>query len=931
MRKKNRSISALIILLMMFFSSYTFSQSALDYEKALTSFNRENFDEAYIHLKNALQDNPSHLQSKLMIADVLYRKDHTQASIVEYQESLLLGADLNIAYLPLAKAYTRIRNYSKVVSIPTHELNKTNKFEVALLQAAAYENLNLYEKSQVKYEAAHELEPNSIVAINSLTSFYMRQGQLDKVQVFILKAKSINTNNANTLHIQGQLKQEQGKITEALEFFKLAYKESPTAPFISRSLANAYVNLNQLNKAREIVDEILIVTPDEPFIMLLNARLYSLNNRNELATKAYKEITKKFALIPNELLLQQSELLFVSGLALYMTGNYESARNKLINYVSYNNEDLYALEILIDTHIKLGEPKVALKLLESQYELVKSSLSLSLVLCDLYLKTNKIYQCQNFISELREVHNAERVLDLLQVKTLQARKKHQEALTYFETQFTDTRGLEVKKTAAILYLQNNQKKRALGMTNELIALLPENVNYQLLKIDVLISLKRFDEARNINNKILETQAELFPAKFNQANLLYLQKEYQQAQIFAKKLATNDYSSFRVHLLLANTLLAQNKFVEAKKEFNTAKLFDRESPIPYEKNIQIYRQLNDLDSAIKELDRLQQSHFMNPGYIQTRAEIYIQQNDHDKAADQYKKLHSIWSDDHQKLLYLGQQQRFANIYAGAEISLLRALELAPNFLYAKIELMRLYLSMGKIDKTEAISSKLPTDTQKKPNIQLILGDIALAKLHFEQAKFHYLAAIQINNNYQAAIIKLYNLAKERSIGIEDFLIIMRDIVNKYPTSNFQRHILADFLYFIGDIVEAKQHYLILEKVPELLRVEYLFNNLANLVLDENSPLAITYIDKALEIDRNNPSFIDTKGWILTKQSQFVEGLDLLREAFAMDSDNPTVQYHIAYNLVKTGQLSAARLKLEKLTSSDREFAEKQSAKDLLASI
>jgi putative PEP-CTERM system TPR-repeat lipoprotein len=931
MRNKNSSTLASIIFLMSFFCNYVFSQSAIDYEKALISLNQENVDEAYIHLKNALKDNPSHLQSKLMIADVLYRKNLIQASIVEYEESLLLGADINIAYLPLAKAYNRIKDYGKVISLPTRELNKTNKFEIILLRAVAHENLGLNIKAQVNYETAHELEPSSIDAINSLTSFYMRQGQLDKVQIFILKAKSINPNNANTLHIQGQLKQKQGKLAEALEFFKLAYEKSPMAPFLSRSLANAYVDLNQLNKARSIVDNILTVTPDEPFIMLLSARLYSLNNNNELARKAYEEITKKFALIPDESLLQQSELLFVSGLALYMTENYESARNKLIKHVSQTPESLYALEILIDTHIKLGEPKVALKLLESKYELVKSSLPLSLVLCDLYLKTNKIYQCQSFISELRDVHNAERVLDLLQVQILQARKKYLEALAYFETQFTDTRGLNVKKTAAILYLQNNQKKRALEIANELVALAPENVNYQLLKSDVLISLKRFDEAQRVNNKILETQAELFPAKFNQANLLYLQEAYPQAQFHAERLVSDYYNSFRVQLLLANTLLAQNKLEEAKKEFNQAKLFDRNSPVPYEKNIQIYRQLNDLDSAIKELDRLQQSHFMDPNYILTRAKIYIQQNDREKAAEQYIKLNSMWSDDHEKLLYLGQQQRFARINTGAEISLLRALELVPNFLYAKIELMRLYVSMGEVDKTEAISSKLSTDIQKKPNIQLILGDIALTKRHFEQAKFHYLAAIRINNNYQAAIIKLYNLAKEKNIGVEEFLTTMRSIINTYADSDFQRHILADFLYFSGDIDEAKQHYLILEKVPGLLRVEYLYNNLANLVLDENSHLAITYIEKALKIDKNNPSFIDTKGWILTKQSQFVEGLDLLREAFAMDSDNQSVQYHIAYNLVKTGQLSAARLALEKLISSDREFTEKQSAEELLKSI
>ena len=102
MRNKNQPTTILVISILMLFCSYAFSQSAIDYEKALRSFNQENFDEAYVYLKNALQDNPSHLQSKLMMADILLRRNQTRAAIVEYQESLILGADLDIAYLPLA-------------------------------------------------------------------------------------------------------------------------------------------------------------------------------------------------------------------------------------------------------------------------------------------------------------------------------------------------------------------------------------------------------------------------------------------------------------------------------------------------------------------------------------------------------------------------------------------------------------------------------------------------------------------------------------------------------------------------------------------------------------------------------------------------------------------------------------------------------------
>lgn len=931
MRNKNQPTSILIISILMLFCSYAFSQSAIDYEKALRSFNQENFDEAYVYLKNALQDNPSHLQSKLMMADILLRRNQTRAAIVEYQESLILGADLDIAYLPLAQAYSRIMEYKKVIKLMTHKLSAKNNFEISMLQAIAYENLERPNNTLEKYEHALELQPENITVLNNLASFYLRQDNIVQSKIFITKASKINSSNAFTLHIRGQISEKEGDILEALALFKEAYINLPTEPFISRSLANIYVTLKQLDEARDVVDNILIITPDEPFIMLLSARLYGMNNNNELAIKAYGEIATKMALIPNEQLLKQTELLLVSGLAFYMTGNYETARNKLINYVSQNPESLYAIEILVDTHIRLNESKVALKVMETHYDTIKNNLSLSLVLCDLYIQTNKIYQCQSFISELRKTHNAKRVFDLMQVKILQARNKHQEALKYFEQHFTDTTGQEVKKIAVMLYLQNGQQKRALGLVNELIELVSGNLAYQLLKVEVLIRSHQLQEAQKVNNIVLTANLDIFSAKYNQANLFYLKKEYHQAYTYAENLAKENTNSFRLYVLQGNILLSLGKLEEAKDKFTTAKLFNRENVIPYEKIINIYQTLKDFPSALKELDRLQKSHFLDPKYIQLRASIYIQQNAQEHAAEQYAKLYSIWNEDHQQLLYLGQQQRVAKIYDDAETSLLRALELLPDYLYAKIELMRLYVSIGEITKAETISSSIPQIIQKNSNIQVILGDIAQTENQLQSAQIHYLSALNSNNNYQVAVIRLYNLAKDKNVGADKFISTLRAIIDKYPTAHFQRHILADFLYFQGDILLAKQHYLILEKVAQLPRIEHIYNSLASMLTISDPKTAVTYINKALDIAQSNPMFIDTKGWILTQQGQYIEGLDLLREAFAMNSHHPSIQYHIAYNLVKSGQLEAARQQLKKVLTTKLPFAEKDLAQALMNSI
>jgi hypothetical protein len=52
-----------------------------DYEKALQSYHAEKFEETYIHLKNAIQFNPSHLPSQLLLGKVYQQRDNTLSAI----------------------------------------------------------------------------------------------------------------------------------------------------------------------------------------------------------------------------------------------------------------------------------------------------------------------------------------------------------------------------------------------------------------------------------------------------------------------------------------------------------------------------------------------------------------------------------------------------------------------------------------------------------------------------------------------------------------------------------------------------------------------------------------------------------------------------------------------------------------------------------
>ncbi len=67
------------------------SDTAEDYEKALVSFNQQEFKESYIYLKNALQKTPEQLPSKLLIGRIFLIDGYQDEAITEFEEVRVAG------------------------------------------------------------------------------------------------------------------------------------------------------------------------------------------------------------------------------------------------------------------------------------------------------------------------------------------------------------------------------------------------------------------------------------------------------------------------------------------------------------------------------------------------------------------------------------------------------------------------------------------------------------------------------------------------------------------------------------------------------------------------------------------------------------------------------------------------------------------------
>jgi predicted Zn-dependent protease len=131
--------------------------------------------------------------------------------------------------------------------------------------------------------------------------------------------------------------------------------------------------------------------------------------------------------------------------------------------------------------------------------------------------------------------------------------------------------------------------------------------------------------------------------------------------------------------------------------------------------------------------------------------------------------------------------------------------------------------------------------------------------------------------------------------------------------------------MGEETEATTNYLrILQSEP---RNVVALNNAAWLLRERETPKALELAERALEVDPDSISVLDTLGVVLFYSGDLVRSAEILERVAKNAPEWPVVHYHLARTLKEMGQLDAARQALEHALSSGAEFQERRQAEVL----
>lgn len=169
------------------------------------------------------------------------------------------------------------------------EINPNN-IEIYFLIGDVYELINDYKKAYEIYQDVLEIDKNNFKAIFKCGVVQEKLKNFEKAEEFLLKAISLNPEDATVLNYLGYLYAERNiKIAEAKKFIEKALSLQPKNGYYLDSLSWIYFQQNDFQKAYELIKESMKYSDDDPIIFEHYGDISLKLNKVDEAIEAYKK------------------------------------------------------------------------------------------------------------------------------------------------------------------------------------------------------------------------------------------------------------------------------------------------------------------------------------------------------------------------------------------------------------------------------------------------------------------------------------------------------------------------------------------------------------------------------------------------------------------------------------------------------------------
>ncbi len=494
---------------------------------------------------------------------------------------------------------------------------------------------------------------------------------------------------------------------------------------------------------------------------------------------------------------------------------------------------------------------------------------------------------------------------------------------------------EIRHMLSILLSSKGQYKEAEQILLDCLNIDKNPSNPKVIETNTILAQVHYnfgnlEQAKNYINTVLSNNPKSTQGLLLKAQIDYVEGKLEDAIAGYRTVIADRPNTAELYIQLSEIYLKNNQ-----KELAILTLRDAQKTIPDNGKIQIilarlYIQNKDYASSEDILKKyLASSPKDINGYVEL-AKLYAIQKKYDLSEKQLLSFIEKFPENvlgyiHLKNLYLVTRDTKKTIEA-----IKKGITAKPDSLLLNEELVKLYLANGEHEKAVALCQGKINNNENTGFYFNLLGTISLSKRDYAKAEDYFnksnelvpewtdpynnlATALAMQGKQDTAINKL-----EESIGVN-------------PKDNKSYAMLAALYEKSGNTQKAITTY---EKALQQFPRDWATaNNLAYLLGEraqgkEELERALKLANTAYFLNRDNPTVLDTLGWVNFKIGNYAKAIQLLTDAVEKNPQQALWNYHLGAALAANGQKSEAVGFLQKSIEDEKESSWKTEAQRLL---
>lgn len=891
--------------------------------KARAQLAQQDVPGAVIHLKNALEKNPTSGEARLLLGRALLASGDAAAALIELRKAVEAKAPQDQVVPEIARVLLVQGEGGKALG----EFSGTVLADAAA-NAELKTTLATAQAAQGHPDAAREFIASALQARPGYAPALVLQarldagaGQLDSALRRLDEVLSAQPGHEGAGLLKGEiLSLSRGDVDGALTVFRQVRTDHPRSLAAHVAVVSLLLQQNQLAEARTDFAALQKLGPKHPDTRFLQAQL-ALADKDHKTTR---EITEGLlSAAPNNV-----RVLMLAGAAEMGQQQYTLAVGLFGRALKVAPGYPPARQLMAQTLMKTGQHDKALEVLQPLVDSPKADATSLSLAGEAWLMAGDSRKAEAaFQRALKASPDDARLRTAVAVAQL-ARGDNAPAVAQLETIAQGDRGAQADLALISARLRQKDLPGALKAIDTLQRKQPDQALPLVLRSRVQIEQGDKAAARLSLEAALKLQPTHLPALVTLAAL-----DVDAGRVPAARKRFEDLIAAEPQNVSARLALAElDRRLGAPDAALVSQLKDAvraNAPDPKPHLMLIERLLASGDAAAA-VAAAQDAAAALPNDLAVMDALGVAQlatGDSQRAISTFKRLAALQPRNPMPLARLADAHLAGKDTAGAGAALKQALEIQPDHLMAQRGLALL----AQLDK--------------RPQEALAMARGIQKRLPKEAAGFALEGELESRAGNWPAAATAYAAALQRSPGPDTAMRVHMALVRAGKPADAER-MAADwrktypadtaFIYHLGDVAAAAKDWPKAESLYRAVlalqpRHAAAMNNIAYLLATQHKPGAVAMAEQALALLPDRATMLDTLSVAQESENQLGKAIDTQKRAAELDPRNPLLRLRLAQLHVKKGNKGEARDLLEPLTRLGPSFSAQAEVSALMKSL